>query len=354
VSLFCDSPAQNSIVLDWGQRLTPRAHRFILTSTAAAGCSDHPAFSPGSPPTAFDTHQGHGTGTYDGAPGHTIEWVYIDNGEPGKRRDRVRLAVRNGSNAIVLSVNRFVGEGNLDASGILQGPPLPPPDIGEEDEGDDEDGDGEEDSGFSSTPGSNTLDGNAALGQSDGGVTANASAIQAACLNKIRGTKQRDRLRGTVASDRIESFGGDDKVSALAGDDCVTAAAGKDGLSGGAGDDLLNGGANNDRLSGGIGLDVLLGGKGHDKLRGDAGNDRLSGGDGRDSLKGGAGADRLNGGAGRDRLSGGSGNNRYVGGSGNDVLSARNGFRDVVNCGSGDDRARVDPIDVVRGCEQVS
>ena len=50
---------------------------------------------------------------------------------------------------------------------------------------------------------------------------------------------------------------------------------------------------------------------------------------------------------------GGPGRNRLRGGRGNDRLSAANGKRDLVNCGAGRDRARVDAFDLVRGCERV-
>ena len=41
-------------------------------------------------------------------------------------------------------------------------------------------------------------------------------------------------------------------------------------------------------------------------------------------------------------------------GAGNDVISARDGSRDVIECASGEDRVTVDRRDRVRGCEQVS
>lgn len=95
-------------------------------------------------------------------------------------------------------------------------------------------------------------------------------------------------------------------------------------------------------LTGTGGADVLRGARGRDSMFGLAGTDKLSGRAGRDCLNGGAGADRLVGGAGRDRL---------LGGRGPDIIVAADGARDIVRCGRGRDRARVDRIDVVRGCE---
>lgn len=98
----------------------------------------------------------------------------------------------------------------------------------------------------------------------------------------------------------------------------------------------------------------LDGSRGGDRLNGGAGGQRIDGKGGNDRLRGGSGDDCLIGGAGRDRLNGGAGEDGLRGGSGQDRISAADGERDVVDCGSGDDRARVDRSDRVRGCERVS
>jgi Ca2+-binding RTX toxin-like protein len=83
-----------------------------------------------------------------------------------------------------------------------------------------------------------------------------------------------------------------------------------------------------------------------DVLIGGLGNDTLNGGRGNDTIKGGAGNDHLIGGAGVDRL---------FGGRGNDRVDARDGTRDVVDCGPGTDLVRADKKDTIsRDCEQVS
>lgn len=90
-----------------------------------------------------------------------------------------------------------------------------------------------------------------------------------------------------------------------------------------------------------------------DKITGTRGGDRLFGLGGNDVIKGLAGDDCLYGGAGSDRLSGGAGKDRIYGGSGNDVIAAKDGTKDTVVCGGGRDRATVDRIDRVVGCERV-
>ena len=89
--------------------------------------------------------------------------------------------------------------------------------------------------------------------------------------------------------------------------------------------------------------DTLRGGAAGDRMLGLRGRDRLIGRGGDDCLAGGAGDDTLRGGAGRDVLKGGRGDDR---------INARDGSFDVVDCGSGRDRARVDRVDRVRRCER--
>jgi len=98
-----------------------------------------------------------------------------------------------------------------------------------------------------------------------------------------------------------------------------------------------------ERRAGGRRRDRLVGGEEGDRLLGRRGRDRLIGRGGDDCLFGGGGADSLSGGAGEDLLKGGSGRDR---------INARDGERDRVRCGKGRDRAKVDAVDSVKGCER--
>jgi Polysaccharide lyase/RTX calcium-binding nonapeptide repeat (4 copies) len=89
--------------------------------------------------------------------------------------------------------------------------------------------------------------------------------------------------------------------------------------------------------------ETLTGTRHRDLIKGAGGGDVLKGLYGSDCLYGGNRADKVKGGAGRDHLRGGRGHDRLV---------ARDGRRDVVNCGKGDDIARVDQNDRIVGCEQ--
>jgi len=135
------------------------------------------------------------------------------------------------------------------------------------------------------------------------------------CANLQFGGAEEDELRGTGRGDRLYGRGGHDRLTSGAGADC---------LRGGGGSDFLNGN------------------KGSDRVWGQAGADRLGGDSGRD---------RLSGGPGRDEISAGRGSDWMLGGAGADLLRAAGGGRDVVRCGPGRDRAFVDRLDVVRGCE---
>jgi Ca2+-binding RTX toxin-like protein len=191
---------------------------------------------------------------------------------------------------------------------------------------------------------------------------------------------------------------GDDSVSGPVAD--VDGGPGNDALTGGAterggpGDDTLVGSDTGSLLEGGPGRDTIAGGKGGDTIVDDAGpgeQDVVDGGDGSDtmsyagrktavtvslqqplagedrlsaieSLRGGAGNDQLTGDAGANTLDGGTGRDLLVGGDGDDTLAGgedadaleggagddkldpgEDKARNLVGCGSGEDRADPQP-----------
>jgi uncharacterized repeat protein (TIGR01451 family) len=146
------------------------------------------------------------------------------------------------------------------------------------------------------------------------------------CANVARGTRDDDVLTGTAYGDTIYGLEGSDLLRGSDGGDCLWGGEGADVLDGDGGDD------------------ALWGGNGRDRLVGGAGNDRLYGGLKRDVLIGGLGDDQVFPGTGQDLVRAGAGN---------DVISARDGSRDVIECGPGADRVTADRRDRVRGCEQV-
>ena len=107
--------------------------------------------------------------------------------------------------------------------------------------------------------------------------------------------------------------------------------------------DLVKGRGAGDHLNGRGGADTINGQGGFDHIRGGAGADTLLGGPGGAVMVGGPGRDEFN------AIKG-----KLVGGQGRDVIRARDGHPDIVNCGSGKDVAYVDRVeDGVYDCERV-
>lgn len=98
--------------------------------------------------------------------------------------------------------------------------------------------------------------------------------------------------------------------------------------------------------------DKLVGTRGADVIKGGGGFDRINGKGGDDTLLGGRGGAKLVGGPGRDEFNAAGG--KPVDGQGHDVIRARDGRPDVINCGPGKDVAYVDRAeDGVFDCERV-
>ena len=119
---------------------------------------------------------------------------------------------------------------------------------------------------------------------------------------------------------------------------------------GGHGSDVMTGNDRRDAFGGGEGDDVLTGGGSDDTLSGGPGNDRVFGEDGQDVVAGGDGDDYIVGGPGVDRFWGEDVEACIVSScaSGQDQIEARDGNREMIDCGPGTDSAVVDPNDVVR------
>ena len=130
--------------------------------------------------------------------------------------------------------------------------------------------------------------------------------------------------------------------------------SGADTVTGTDADEIFQGNAGGDTIGGGPGRDTIDGGEGADTLRGGNGADELNGGPGRDTIGGGAGADVINGGAGADIIQGGAGRDTVNAGAGDDIVRVwADGTPDVVDCGSGDDRAVIGSTDTATRCETV-
>ena len=107
------------------------------------------------------------------------------------------------------------------------------------------------------------------------------------------------------------------------------------------------------KVRGGDGNDTLAGSAGFYRVaNGWSGGLALLGGSGTDRLTGGAGQDWIYGGAGPDRIVAGAGSDRIDGGPGNERVKTLDDATDRIFCAAGRDRARLDGIDLPRGCER--
>lgn len=166
-----------------------------------------------------------------------------------------------------------------------------------------------------------------------------------ACGNDSPGTPGDDRIFGSLGGDNTNGLEGDDKISADRGDDCIFGGAGNDAVSGNEGEDSVHGDD---------GEDGVFGRDGDDGVSGNGGDDVVRGGDGEDRVFGRDGDDRISGNGGDDRVAGGPGRDRIFGRAGDDRILARDGARDTIDCGTGDDSVVADELDTVAGnCEAV-
>jgi hypothetical protein len=111
--ISCKLPDTNANVeVNWNDK-TGKSHMFHLTSLLTALCT-----KPGNPypPIAdFNKFEGTGIGIYDGVPGATIAFTFVDNGEPGKN-DTASYLINNSSTNTVLNVSqKFLDKGNHQA-----------------------------------------------------------------------------------------------------------------------------------------------------------------------------------------------------------------------------------------------
>ena len=166
-------------------------------------------------------------------------------------------------------------------------------------------------------------------------------------INAVEGGSGDDRITGGDDGDTL--YGGP-------GWDVVRGGGGFNFMHGNSGDDIIVGGDDMDFIFGDSGSDAIEGRAELDFIYGGAGNDVIDGGKDGDLLSGGSGNDDLYGSQGDDDIRGGTGNDRLNGGLGDDVLRARDGITDVLDCGTGNDVARVDAGEVdraKRSCDTV-
>jgi Ca2+-binding RTX toxin-like protein len=208
-----------------------------------------------------------------------------------------------------------------------------------------------------------------------GGSEADELSICASCHATLMGGPGSDTLVGADSGGWLFGETGNDTITGGSARDHILGGAGSDTLSGNGGRDLIEPSSGNDTVHGGRGRDQValpapgpvnvdlgtgtitgwgtktvtkmedvIGSRFADELRGDGGSNSLRGAGGADVIAGAGADDVLNGGAGKDRLFGLRGNDRLI---------ARDGQRELVNGGRGNDKAHVDSSDVLRSIESL-
>jgi RTX calcium-binding nonapeptide repeat (4 copies) len=184
-------------------------------------------------------------------------------------------------------------------------------------------------------------------------------------VEKVVGSNFGDVLFGSPGDDNITGGPGNDEMGGGAGDDFFF-----EGQFGPSGADSIHGAGGDDRVSYAgrtSGVIVSLDNVRNDGEPGEAddvrsnvenitaggGNDILVGSGAANDLQGFGGVDTLHGLGGNDTLQLGSGSDFAFGGAQNDVILARDGERDTINCGENSDTANRDSVEnLVSGCEK--
>lgn len=110
-TIHCDIVLSNNLEINWS------GNRWHLDKPlTSAQCVDDPAVSPEPPPAPFDTFIGEGDGRLNGQDGSRVEFIFVDEGEPGGKNDRAQIQIFDSNGALVLNVPMsFLDHGNLQA-----------------------------------------------------------------------------------------------------------------------------------------------------------------------------------------------------------------------------------------------
>lgn len=106
--LHCDlNDLPNTLEVNWPD------NRFHLTELTSVVCTDDPALHPLPRKAGFDTYTASGVGLWNGQPGATIDFVFTDDGEPG-RKDHATMTITPPGGSPV-TVSGFLRKGNHQA-----------------------------------------------------------------------------------------------------------------------------------------------------------------------------------------------------------------------------------------------
>src|SRR5262249_39483581 len=99
-----------------------RDDRFRARSTDSVAFSDDPTVRPGySARPQVDTVLFSGTGEGNGRPGYRYEVRAVDQGEPGRHRESIRIDITAPNGAVVAHVDGVLSGGNVQSVRIRHG-----------------------------------------------------------------------------------------------------------------------------------------------------------------------------------------------------------------------------------------
>ncbi len=112
----CDGSGPIEIEVNWGGR-NGRANRFHTVTLLSVTCSNQPGVDPEQPFSCFDTITGTASGRLNGQAGYTLEFTFVDAGEPGIGNDRASIRITRDAapTTPVLEVSGVIVGGNLQA-----------------------------------------------------------------------------------------------------------------------------------------------------------------------------------------------------------------------------------------------
>ena len=105
IEIHCNLAEPNNIQVNWPD------NGFHLTSLDHAVCTEDPAIDQKPRTAPFDTFTGDGTGRLNGVDGATINFVFVDAGEPGTN-DTADIVIRDSGGSVVMTVSGNLTKGN--------------------------------------------------------------------------------------------------------------------------------------------------------------------------------------------------------------------------------------------------
>ena len=107
--MYCDLRKLNNLQVNW-----PDGNKFHMLELIYAICTDDPKMNQKTPAVPFDTFTGEGTGRFNCVEGATINFILVDQGEPGKS-DTGQIQIFDKHEQEVLNVEGTMKYGNLQA-----------------------------------------------------------------------------------------------------------------------------------------------------------------------------------------------------------------------------------------------